>query len=42
MAIFLIQCYFWHHVLQWEFELFSQAWGSSGHKGDWQTLCKSF
>ena len=41
MASLLIQCYFWHHVLQGECELSQQAWDSSGHKGDQQTLLKS-
>ena len=41
MASLLIQCYFWRHVLQGECELSQQAWNSSGHKGDQQTLLKS-
>lgn len=41
MASLLIQCYFWRHVLQGECELSQQAWDSSGHKGDQQTLLKS-
>lgn len=42
MAILLIQGYFCRCVLRSESELFSQAWDSSGHKADWQTLRKSF
>lgn len=42
MAIFWVQCYFWHCVLRCEFELFSQAWGASVTKVTGRLYSKHF